>query len=231
MPFSIKPMGELFNTDNAFWQAVGKAGELIALTVITVFCCLPAVTAGASLSALCYASFKLAENKSGGVFRDFFHSFRKNLAQGAVLSVIFGGFGLALLFDVRFMLAAGNAGDTVMPSAFFLAGWVICVVLGFFYLLLFLYVFPLQARFVNPVSVTLKNAVFAGLLYLPKTILMAAADGAAAFLLLLCFKNWIQIAIIPALLFPSLLCCFHAWVLRDLLGLEIKNEKLPKADE
>lgn len=53
------------------------------------------------------------------VFSAIFSQLPKNLAQGAVLSVIFGGFGLALLFDVRFMLAAGNAGDTVMPSAFF----------------------------------------------------------------------------------------------------------------
>lgn len=36
----------MFNTDNHFWQTVGKAGDLIALTFLTLLCSLPLITAG-----------------------------------------------------------------------------------------------------------------------------------------------------------------------------------------
>ena len=39
----------MFNTDNHFWQTVGKAGDLIALTFLTLLCSLPADHGGGGL--------------------------------------------------------------------------------------------------------------------------------------------------------------------------------------
>ncbi|CDD39639.1 putative uncharacterized protein [Clostridium sp. CAG:299] len=38
----------MFNTDNHFWQTVGKAGDLIALTFLTLLCSLPLITAASA---------------------------------------------------------------------------------------------------------------------------------------------------------------------------------------
>ncbi len=224
-------MGELFNTDNSFWQAVGKAGDLILLTLLAVFASLPLVTLGASLSALYYTAFKILEDDNQSTVRNFFHSFRQNLVQGMVISIIVLVFGGLLFFDVRFMLilTAGSAASGLsMPLL--CAGWVICVFLGILFLFLVLYLFPLQARFFNPLSVTLKNALVAGIRYLPKTLQMAVGDGAFLIFIWLCFENLVQIVIIPLLLAPSLLALYNAWVLRDLLGLMPGKRDLPVED-
>lgn len=224
-------MGELFNTDNSFWQAVGKAGDLILLTLLAVFASLPLVTLGASLSALYYTAFKILEDDNQSTVRNFFHSFRQNLVQGMVISIIVLVFGGLLFFDVRFMLilTAGSAASGLsMPLL--CAGWVICVFLGILFLFLVLYLFPLQARFFNPLSVTLKNALVAGIRYLPKTLQMAVGDGAFLIFIWLCFENLVQIVIIPLLLAPSLLALYNAWVLRELLGLTPGKRDLPVED-
>ena len=224
-------MGELFNTDNSFWQAVGKAGDLIHLTLLAVFASLPLVTLGASLSALYYTAFKILEDDNQSTVRNFFHSFRQNLVQGMVISIIVLVLGGLLFFDVRFMLilTAGSAASGLsMPLL--CAGWVICVFLGILFLFLVLYLFPLQARFFNPLSVTLKNALAAGIRYLPKTLQMAVGDGAFLIFIWLCFENLVQIVIIPLLLAPSLLALYNAWVLRDLLGLTPGKRDLPVED-
>lgn len=248
-------MGELFNTDNSFWQAVGKAGDLILLTLLAVFASLPLVTLGASLSALYYTAFKILEDDNQSTVRNFFHSFRQNLVQGMVISIIVLVFGGLLFFDVRFMLtltaggfAAGSAvsgaagvGNAAAGSAasdaasglsmpLLCVGWVICVFLGILFLFLVLYLFPLQARFFNPLSVTLKNALVAGIRYLPKTLQMAVGDGAFLIFIWLCFENLVQIVIIPLLLAPSLLALYNAWVLRELLGLTPGKRDLPVED-
>lgn len=244
-------MGEFFNTDNSFWQAVGKAGDLILLTLLAVFASLPLVTLGASLSALYYTAFKILEDDNQSTVRNFFHSFRQNLVQGMVISTIILVLGGLLLFDVRFMLtltaggfAAGSAvsgaagvGNAAAGSAasglsmpLLCVGWVICILLGILFLFLVLYLFPLQARFFNPLSVTLKNALVAGIRYLPKTLQMAAGDGAFLVFIWLCFENLVQIVIIPLLLAPSLLALYNSWVLKELLGLTPGKRDLPVED-
>ena len=60
-------MNELFNTDNSFWQTVGKAGDMILLTLLAVFCSLSLITLGASLSALYYVAFKIKTISKNGV--------------------------------------------------------------------------------------------------------------------------------------------------------------------
>lgn len=204
---------------------------MILLTLLAVFASLPLVTLGASLSALYYTAFKILEDDNQSTVRNFFHSFRQNLVQGMVISIIVLVLGGLLFFDVRFMLilTAGSAASGLsMPLL--CAGWVICVFLGILFLFLVLYLFPLQARFFNPLSVTLKNALAAGIRYLPKTLQMAVGDGAFLIFIWLCFENLVQIVIIPLLLAPSLLALYNAWVLRDLLGLTPGKRDLPVED-
>ena len=218
----------MFNTDNSFWQAVGKAGDLIALTFLTVLCSLPLITAGASFCAMNYVCVKMLEHDNGGTIKNFFHSFRQNLFQGAAISLIMGAGAFLLWYDGWFLtkyFSAENGG------ALLYAGWAIYIYLIFFYLRLVLYVFPLQARFYNSLAVTFKNAVIAGFKHLPKTLMMLAGDGCMVILIILCFKNFPQIAFLPLLTAHPLCIRYHAWVLRDLLGLTPGKLDLPVSDD
>ena len=93
-----------------------------------------------------------------------------------------------------------------------------------------LYLLPFQARFFNPLPVTVKNALAAGVRYLPKTLQLALCDGAACFLLVMCFRYFTGIVIVPLLLAPSFLAYYHAWVLKDILGLTPGKKDLPVED-
>ena len=68
---------------------------MILLTLLAVFCSLPLITLGASLSALYYTAFKMLEHDNENTIRNFFHSFRQNLIQGI-------GISLLLLGSLRF---------------------------------------------------------------------------------------------------------------------------------
>lgn len=209
-------MNTFFDMDNSFWQAVGRVGDWMLLSFLTVLCSLPVITAGASLCALYYVSFKHLEDGNGSTLRNFFHSFCQNLVQGIALSVITGGFFLLLVFDVRFMLRMGDFGGN---RGLLYAGWILCILLGFLCLTLLLYAFPLQARFYNPLSVTLKNALSGGIGYFPKTVRMAFGDGCAAVLVVFCFQSFPQIAVVPLLVVLPLCALYNSWVLKDILSL------------
>lgn len=139
---------------------------MILLTLLAVFCSLPLITLGASLSALYYTAFKMLEHDNENTIRNFFHSFRQNLIQGIGISLLLLGFGGMLFFDVQFMMkltfSAGQAGNDGLPFPVLCGGWVICVLLAMLLLFFLLYLFPFQARFFNPLPVTVKNALAAG---------------------------------------------------------------------
>ncbi len=207
---------------------------MILLTLLAVFCSLPLITLGASLSALYYVAFKMLEHDNENTIRNFFHSFRQNLIQGIGISLLLLGFGGMLFFDVQFMMkltfSAGQAGNDGLPFPVLCGGWVICVLLAMLLLFFLLYLFPFQARFFNPLPVTVKNALAAGVRYLPKTLQLALCDGAACFLLVMCFRYFTGIVIVPLLLAPSFLAYYHAWVLKDILGLTPGKKDLPVED-
>lgn len=218
----------IFDTDNGFWQMVGRVGDLILLTLLTFVCCIPVITAGASLCAMHYVCFKMMENNNSSTIKNFFHSFRQNLAQGAVITLIMGAAGLLIWYDGWFLRQV--SGTSLGTGVMYFAGWAFYIYVLFVYLVLLLYLFPLQARFYNPLAVTLKNAVIAGFKNLPKTVMMIIGDGCVFLLTVLCFACLPQIAFLPPLVALPLCAWYNAWVLRRLLGLVPGKLDLPVPD-
>ena len=56
-------MNRLFNLDSPIMVFLGKVGDLIWLNVLTMICCIPIVTVGASITALHYVSIKMVRNE------------------------------------------------------------------------------------------------------------------------------------------------------------------------
>ena len=75
----------LLKTDNPVFVFMGKLGDVVLLNVTWLVCCLPVVTIGASTTALFYAARKIAAGEEYRIWHDFFHSFRENWRQAAVL--------------------------------------------------------------------------------------------------------------------------------------------------
>ena len=63
IPGEGRKMNRLFNLDSPIMVFLGKVGDLIWLNVLTMICCIPIVTVGASITALHYVSIKMVRNE------------------------------------------------------------------------------------------------------------------------------------------------------------------------
>ena len=70
-------MDRLFNMDNKFFVFMGRVADLIILNLLCILCCLPIVTAGASVTAMFYVTLKMARNEESYIVRSFFKSFKE----------------------------------------------------------------------------------------------------------------------------------------------------------
>ena len=157
-----------FSMDNAFFRVVGKMVDLIWLNFLTVICCVPIVTAGASLTAMYYVELKMVNNEEGGITKDFFKAFKGNLKNAtciwAVVLVVLSFYSYEL-----FILKQGVMDGYGNLLTITLVG--ISVIMLFVYLML-CYIFPLLARYDNTIKLTLKNAVLLLFGFFPRSVCM-----------------------------------------------------------
>lgn len=161
----------LFNYDNPVWRFIGKFFDVMVLNILWVICSIPIVTMGASTTAVYYVTLKLVRDEEGSTIKSFFKSFRENFKQATVIWLILLAAGLVIGFDLYFFLMLQTESSvfrTVMLAVF--VGFAIV------YLCISLFVFPLQARFYNPVKRTLFNAFFMSIRHFFMTLGMMAID-------------------------------------------------------
>lgn len=155
---------KLFDIDSPLMQGLSKMADLMWLNVLTVLCCLPVVTIGASLTALNYMALKIVRGEECYVTRGFFKSFKQNIKQATVIWLIFLAVIIVLAVDFRIMWSAETPPSAIMQALVGAA--------AIFGLFAFMFVFPLLAKFDNPVLKTIKNAFLISAIQFPKTILM-----------------------------------------------------------
>ena len=157
-------MGKLFNLDSPILRVLGTLADMCLLNIMTILCCLPVFTAGASITAMHYVLLKMVRNEEGYVWKDFWKSFKENLWQGMAIGsilLIFVAFFLVDCYIFKGMVETVSVPMLAIAGAFAL-----------FLYMIYLYAFPLLAHFHNTVLGTIKNAFFVGVMVFPQTILM-----------------------------------------------------------
>lgn len=159
-------LGKFFNLDSPVMNALNKMADLIWLNILTLICCIPVITIGASLTALNYVTLKLVRDEEGYVTKAFFKSFKQNFKQATIIWLILLLVIALLLGDFLIL----NYSSVQFPS------WIRVALIAILALVFFatIHVFPVLARFENTVANTFKNSLYMGILSLPKTILMMA---------------------------------------------------------
>lgn len=155
---------KFFDLESPLMQILNKVADLMILNILTVFCCIPIITAGASMTAMHYVALKMARNEECYIARDFFKSFKLNFRQGTAIWLIELFIILILTGDFLIMSRTEMSFGNVIK--------VILTVIAFLALFTFMFVFPVLAKFENTVMRTVKNAFFIGVLQFPKTIAM-----------------------------------------------------------
>ena len=170
-------MDRFFNMDNKFFSVMGRVADLIILNVVFLICCLPIVTIGASLTALHYVTLKMARNEESYIVRSFFKSFKQNFKQATIINLIMLAIGALLYLDLNIVSNMTGSMSKVL--------YVVLIAFGFMYLIVFLYIYPVLAKFYNSIKNTFRNALLMAIRHLPYTILMAVITIAPASVLLI----------------------------------------------
>lgn len=215
-------MGGIFNIDSPLMQALGKAADLLILSLLWLVGCLPVVTIGASTTALYYASIKAIRGE-GSVTKNFFKSYRENIKQAVIAEFILLAMAYVFYLDIQIVFAQQGMLFEVMRILF--------LAFLFIYFALISYLFPLLARFVYTLPVLFKNALLISLLNLPVTFLVVLLD-LAPFLLLFLRPDWC-FRLLPLLLFmgPGLIAYLNSLLLLRVFRKYMPEEKGEEAGE
>lgn len=163
----------LFDLDNPFFRFVAKLVDVVWLNIIWIIFSLPVVTIGASTTAMYSVTMKMARDREGYVFQNFWKSFKENFKQATLIWIILLIVGTVLGTDIYYFSSStskyANLGFAVMIG---LSSLALCTAE---------YVFPLQAQFENSVKQTIKNAFIMCVRHLPWTVLLLCIYAAVAF--------------------------------------------------
>lgn len=153
-----------FNTESSMFQFLGSLFDFVLLNLIFLLTCIPIITIGPALSALYSVTLQEARGEHGYMLKPYLLAFRENFKKGLILSLLYFIVGAVLLFNLSFWLqldtTIGNLALVIVT---------LCTVL---YVLSFLYVFALNARFENPLKQTIKNSVLLALSNPKQTVLL-----------------------------------------------------------
>lgn len=169
-------MSNFFNMDGPLFRTLSKVADLMILNIVFLICCIPIVTIGASVTALSYVTLKMKDGEEGYIARTFFRSFKENFRQSTVIWLVM--LVLAVVMAMDFQIIGSMQGSMSM---------VMKVLVGMgalIWLMVFLYVFPLQSRFYNTIKKTVQNAILLSIAHFPQTFCMMPVMIGAVFLTL-----------------------------------------------
>jgi len=184
-----------FDLDGPIMRVLSKISDLLILNIITIICCIPIITAGAAFTAMHYCCLKLVRGKETSMTQDFFHSFKDNFKQSTIIWLIFLLFAAIMGYNLFAMYL-----NPTEISSFVLGGTL--VIIG---LVLFVgsMVFPIQAKFVNPITKTLRVSMLFSFRNFPKVLAIMLVNLIPVMLLML--------GNIGLMVFPLILAfCFSA---------------------
>jgi len=157
---------KLFNIESPLMRFFTKVGDLILLNFLWILCCLPVVTIGASTTAM--YSCLLNRSIESSTVKRFIKSFVDNFWQATVLFVV-AMIGWFLVFvNIRFYMNYLTEAPLVVQVILMIPSIIILTVLSYF--------FPLQARFVNKIRKTMKNAMLISVANFPLSILITVIN-------------------------------------------------------
>ena len=148
----------MFKLDSPLMNFLNKVADIMILNVMFMVFCIPVFTVGASFSAAYYMGFKMVKNEETYIVKGFWKAFRENFRQATAIWMIVLVILAVLMVDYRIIAYSG-----IQFAQWIQIGVVTVTV-----------VFPLQARFVNPVKNTIKNAFLMALSHLPTAFVLVA---------------------------------------------------------
>ncbi|MGL5258969.1 MAG: YesL family protein [Lachnospiraceae bacterium] len=176
-------MDRIFGLESPIMVFMSRVADLLLLNIITLICCIPIFTIGASVTSLHYVTIKIVKGEDGYILRNFFKSFKENFKQSTILWLVYVVIGIVFYFDYMIISYSGLNIPSVLGI----------VVIAVFILIAitFMYIFPVLSRFENTIKNTVKNSFFMSILNLQWTFLLIIIYAIPVALLLTTTASWI----------------------------------------
>ncbi len=211
----------MFRYDSGIMSFLGKVADILILNLLTLLCCIPIVTIGASITAAHYTALKMHRDTDNYVVRNFFRSFKANLLQGILIWILWIVVVALSVFAYLFYPEGGIS--TVLKI-------IMCSML-IFIAMTTMWLFPMQARFSNSIRITIRNAFMFSCRYILRTLgmLVVTATGAALWIFLGAELYWIPLLFGISL--PIYLCAMMYSKVFEKLEDQIKEREAAEKGE
>lgn len=164
----------IFSYDSMLSRFLYLVADIVVLHILWLICSLPIVTIGASTTALYYSAMRRIRTNEGYVTGNFFKAFKSNFRQSTIMWIIMVLVSLVLFTDLRIgMAVSGPMGKLMLISS---------SVLLIPFILILLYIFPVQAKFDNTIRDNFKNAFLMSIQNFHLSLLLIVIIGSFVFL-------------------------------------------------
>lgn len=179
-------MKNIFNLESPLMQMLNRAGDMILLNVLFLICCIPVVTAGASIAALHKMMQELIYETDSGTFKGFFRAFKANFKQATIVWIVMLLVILSMGCDALLIITFFSGSESVKWMLILLAvlAVLVCCVAA--------YMIPLLVRYQNTLREHLTNAAVLAIIKLPRTIGLVLLNLMPLILLSLSLNAFIQ---------------------------------------
>ena len=164
----------LFDPNNDFFSFLGDLVDVVGLSILWLFCCLPVVTIGPACTALYHTVFRGLRQRQNGRYLRFLECFRENLKQGVVVTLVCLPAGLVFYFGLPALTALALKGDQ-MAELLFWCWQTLAVLLG----TLPLTAFPLLGRCQFATRDLLRTTLQLCIRHFPSVFLLSLCANAA----------------------------------------------------
>lgn len=181
-----------FAYDGRLVSFLNKTGEIILLNIVFLLCCLPVVTIGPALTSFYYAMMKSIRKERGGPVRQFWHSMKRTLGRGVLLTISIFLWTALLWYGRRMTLSTAPQAVT-----FTLVLYDVVIVMT---ACILIYLFPVFSRFEMKVGRMLQLSFVMSIRFFPITVLVAAGS---------ILIGWLSIYVLPIacmLVVPGVWC-------------------------
>lgn len=159
-------MKKFFDPENNLWSWIGRIPDMILLSLLWLVLSIPIVTLVPASIALYDAVARNVRPDEKGAYRRFFRTFRKELGRGILMGLLWIVIAAVLYVGYSILSQQAQAGDAWAAYA------LVYQILSLLPLSVFLWVIPLESRFIYGYWQLHKNAILFSVCYLPRTLLL-----------------------------------------------------------
>ncbi len=181
-------LNRVFSPDNLLWTIVSKGVDIVGLSLVWAFLCIPVITIAPASSALYYTVVKTFRQKERGTFGIFFNSFRSCFKKGALSMLIVLPAAVLLALGYGIMKQHwGTSAGAVMFVAYYIAlvipAGIVC------------WLFALMGRFEFNLTDAFRTSAQLAFRHLPSTVVVVLLSAEAVIMML---EKWWPVFFAPA---------------------------------